>query len=210
MLRHIAILARQTIILCRLHRRRPTPRNTDRILQRLLQIHLHLSAQIRRYTHIPSSNPRQPLRPEPAPPRGPRPPARKPHCDDQIVMLPAIAPVPANLGVIVTAVIRPASPAPRSSSTAGAPTPVASTTSRAPRSSAGCRIIPHTRSTTLVYAVPKAIRSRCLTNRVARATAMCGLPISRSTTATAVKSFRCPKSNPTKNIPASDKPSPKA
>src|ERR1035437_9028509 len=95
-------------------------------------------------------------------------------------------------------------PALRSRSTTGRPTPVPSTASRHWPVRSGERVTCTTRSTTSVYGVPSAIRSRyrsCsdTTFFQANITASHSPFVSaRSTAAIAVKSLLCPKSTPTK------------
>src|ERR1019366_2473298 len=95
-------------------------------------------------------------------------------------------------------------PALRSRSTTGRPTPVPSTASRHWPVRSGERVTCTTRSTTSVYGVPSAIRSRYLscsdtTFFHANITASHSPVVSaRSTAAIAVKSLLCPKSTPTK------------
>src|ERR1035437_7659979 len=95
-------------------------------------------------------------------------------------------------------------PALRSRSTTGRPTPVPSTASRHWPVRSGERVTCTTRSTTSVYGVPSAIRSRyrsCsdTTFFQANITASHSPFVSaRSTAAIALKSLLCPKSTPTK------------
>src|SRR5664280_1120158 len=95
-------------------------------------------------------------------------------------------------------------PALRSRSTTGLPPPVPSTARRHRPASSGLRVPWTTRSTTSVYGVPRATRSRyrsCSDTSFFQAnfTASHAPVVSaRSTTAIAVKSLACPKSTPTK------------
>jgi hypothetical protein len=95
--------------------------------------------------------------------------------------------------VVVTAVRPPVSPADRNRSTTGAPTPVASTTSRHGCSIFGCRITSQTRFTTRGYGVPNSIRSRCPTLNSRGAPIHASLGSSRPTTASALKSPPLPQ-----------------